>query len=439
MTFGGGDSEFDSATAVATTSDGGLIVVGRTSPIDGFGSDLWIARMTAWGGVLWERAVGGVQHEDVADVLATEDGGCLVVGWTYSYGAGDADGWAVKFSSSGAVEWQRTYGGVGEDQFRAAALSPDGYYVGGVLTDPPTAPDAAGATGPDAWVLELDDAGNILWQERFAGDLTDGVRTLAATPDGVVFSADSNSDFGGHGGVFFFRPWAVCLDGDGGVLWQKTYNYSGGDTWSGVVPLDDGGFVMVGEILVTNFWGGDAWVVRLDEDGDVVWDRRFGDHFGVLDADSGAAVQPTADGGFSVIGSTLTTGAGSQDLWFLKLDANGALEWDATYGGPQFDQAEAMSLAPDGDLYLAGRLQFLPAEPPHVLVSRLRADGSVGPHCDLGSATAPNLWTDVLHVDPVTLAPQSTSIVPADSAAGVTILDRSAALCSPLSGGGARR
>jgi hypothetical protein len=308
--------------------------VGRTNSFGAGISDAWALRMGLGGEVAWEVASGGKGREEFASLLATPDGGCILAGFTESFGAGLEDGWIVKLSAAGLVEWQKTYGGVDLDSFTSLAPSPDGYYVGGSTV--------VVATARDAWVLEIDFSGGVLWQETSGGKGDDRLRSLAATPDGVAFTADSNSSLSGAS-VPFFRPWLVKLDGNGVPAWQKTYNLSGGDTWNHLVALDGGGFEATGEILAAAFFRGDVWVVKLEDDGDVIWDARFGDNFANLGADTGRRVRPMRNGDFMVGGTIETAGA---NPWLLRLDSSGVLLWDRMYGGLSFDNGTSLNGLP---------------------------------------------------------------------------------------------
>jgi len=418
QTFSGADH----VTSIATTDDG-MFVAGNRQTFDAGIFDVWVARLAADGQPLWERRLETSGWDQAESVVATPDGGCIVAGFTGSFGAGFLDGWVIKLASDGATEWQRTYGDAEENRFVSIALSPDGYYVGG--STGPGDPDV------DAWVLELDPLGDILWQRRIGGPWDDRMRSLAATPDGgVIFTANSRSAFAPKRvpdpdpAVPFFRPWVVKLNGDGVSQWQKTYNVSGGDDWSEIVPLADG-YLVVGEIIAAGFFRGDVWIVRLDATGNVLWDRRFGDHFGVLFYDGAVAARQTPDGGFAVLASTLTAGAGSQDWWLLKLDDAGFLQWDAIYGLAGFDGARALDVTPSGDLVAAG---FLGDE---AVVMRLAGDGT--PPCALTSPTASNAWTDSLELAFVAEPTVDTSVAPAPTSVAQTAQASAGFLCAPRS------
>jgi hypothetical protein len=140
------------------------------------------------------------------------------------------------------------------------------------------------------------------------------------------------------------------------------------------------------------FFRGDVWIVRLDEKGNVLWDRRYGDNLFTW-VDSGCDIRPRPDGGFTVLASTGTAGP-SDDLWLLGLDDAGRLQWNATYGGASFDQAGASALTDSGDSVLVGQLGPGPALPADVLALRVGPEGGLpqGPGCDIDGRGKPNAW-----------------------------------------------
>ena len=407
-----GGSQTDSAQDLALLPGGGAIACGRSASGAGGGTDAWVARLSELGEALWQRTLGDTGTEDAQALCALDDGGCLVAGRTSSHGAGGLDGSLTRLDADGEVIWMRTYGTALDDEFTSLSAAPggDAFYVGGVLTDP--------VSGLDAWVLKVDGAGDVLWQQRFAGSRNEGVNDLDTTLDGgVVLTADSNSIFGlpesASSGVAFFRPFVVRLAADGSIVHQRTFDYSGGDSFRRIVALDSGGFLAVGEILATGFFGGDLWVVRLDEQMAPLWERRLGDHFGINSGDRGVAVAPTPDGGFAVLASTATAGAGFEDLWYVRLAADGALLTDTTLGGVGFDQAGDLAVRGNGAAWIAGQVQLGVGGNIDALVMRLPLDGDLD-GCQLMSRTAPGSWNDTLQVDEVFAPGVATAVVPGD-------------------------
>ncbi len=419
--YGGPDSE---TINDCDRGQSGFFLAGFTNSVGMGGLDLWVAKLTERGAASWQVAIGGAANDQAHEVVATSDGGCIAAGQTNSFGAGGNDGWIVKLDANGVIEWQKTYGGRGSEGFTTIAASPRGYYVGGSVNFQ--------EAEQDAWVLEIDPTGTIIWQEFFDNNKTDWITSIAPTPDGLVFVANSNSDFLGRpSNIPFFRPWLVRLDPDGGVRWSKTYNMSGGDMWNHISTTRDGGFVATGEILAAAFFRGDFWIVRLDGAGTPVWDQRFGDNFGFLDADIGGQVRETLDGGFLAVGSTNTGGAGSQDAWLVKVDSNGQHLWNKTYGTSGFDSANAMALGDSGQVLVAGTVQIVSPEPFDGLAMLVESDGSLLGHCGLSGEGEPNIWTTELEIDVVVVSPTPTAYEGVPSNAVGVAFNAQSMLCGP--------
>ena len=404
----------------AQMRNGSLQVCGQVVPLSGGLGDAWVTRMSPRGVVRWHLTMGGSARDEFAAMVPTPDGGSLLAGFTNSFGAGGEDGWLVKVGPKGKVQWQKTYGGVGDDQFTALVPSPNGYYLGGSF--------GTATSGDDVWILEVDALGAVLWQESLGGNKTDNLRSLVATPDGLAFVATSNSDFA-KPSVPFGRPWLVKLDPEGAVLWQKSYSYSGGDAWGHLTALEDGGFLATGEILYAAFFRGDAWVVRLDAAGDVLWDRRFGDNFGNLWWDSAIEAHETPSGGFLVAAITATVAPVFEDLWLIELGPDGSFLGDRVLGGPAAELVDSMIPLRSGGYLVSGST----SEHADALVMSLTAAGTTGPGCGLPEAhSAPNIWSGPVSIGVPTVTPTATTVVPVDSLASSTQpVDQSVYLCEP--------
>lgn len=418
--FGGAGA--DSIQDVIPAAHGGYFAVGVTHSFGQGQADGWVARVDARGVSVWERAIGGPQADELRSVAATPDGGCVLAGWTRSFGAGGSDGWVVKLAADGAVELQHTYGTGRDERFESIALVQGsapvpGYYVGGAM-------DSIEGD-EDIWVLGLDPFGAPVWQEVFSGSKDDDLSALTATPGGVVLVANSNSGFGVPGPeVPFFRPWILSLDGSGQSLWQRTFNVSGGDALHDVQALPGGGLVLTGEVLAMAFYRGDVWVMRLDAQGNLVWNTYIGDNLQTFFVDTGRKVRATPSGGFLVAASTATAGQGSEDAWVLRLNSAGDLVQDRTLGGSGFDNALALAVSPTGEAIVGGFVQAPHLGSLDAFLTRIGPDVSAPEHasCWSPAETGPNVWAVAPDGGSPSVQPAPTSVVPVASAARVTVL-----------------
>jgi hypothetical protein len=227
------------------------------------------------------------------------------------------DFWVLKLDASGNVQWQKTYGGVDDDRARSIQQTSDGGYVAAGWTK------SFGAGNSDYWVLKLDASGNVQWQKTYGGADWDYTSSIQQTADGGFVVEGYSVSFGAGNWDF----WVLNLDASGNVQWQKTYGGAGDDRTSSIQQTTDGGYVVAGNTVSFGAGSNDFWVLKLDASGNVTWQKTYGSN----DRDRAYSIQQTADGGFVVAGRTTSFGAGGEDSWVLKLDANGEIDASCTF------------------------------------------------------------------------------------------------------------
>lgn len=307
-----GGAEDDTFAAVVNAAAGGFVAVGTTRSFDVVGQDAWVARLDAQGRSLWQNAYGGTGNETASAIWSPLDGGYWVAGSTSSGSAGGDDGWVWRLDAAGEVIWQMAYGGAAVDTFAAVVGTTDGNFVVAGETW------SFGAALSDAWVLKLDREGNVLWQNRYGGALADGARALQPTADGGVVVA-GYTDSLGMGGR---DAWVWQLDTAGEVVWQFALGDVGTDETHGLLRLPDKGLLVVGATDSFGAGNGDAWAARLDANGQLVWQRAYG---GSVAADAANSVALGQAGGTLLAGHTFAFGAGAADAWLLLVDDAGGV------------------------------------------------------------------------------------------------------------------
>jgi hypothetical protein len=361
-TYGGTNENYD-AYAIAPTFDGGYVVAGRIGSFDRPGKwDVWVLKLDGQGDVQWQKTYGGPDAEWALAITPTSDGGYIMAGMTRSFGAGLGDVWVLKLDGRGNIQWQKTYGGSGEDSANAIALTSDGgYVVAGEI-------DSFGAGSIDVWVLKLDGQGDVQWQRTYGGANVDEASAITSTPDGGYIVAGMTRSFGaGKSDI-----WVLKLDGQGNVEWQKTYGGTGDDVAYAITPTSDGGYVVTGWTLSFGAGLGDVWVLKLDGQGNVQWQKTYGGK----GRDEARAIVSASDGGYVLVGMTASF-TGSYDAWVLKLDAQGDVQWQKIYGGANYDGAHAIARTGDGVYVMAGKTQSFGVGEGDVWVLKLGADGSI--------------------------------------------------------------
>ena len=173
-------------------------MVGYTSSFGAGAQDVWLVKTDSAGTMQWNKTYGGTSVEQAYTVVQTTDGGYVFTGFTASFKTGPSgyDAWLVKTDSAGTMQWNKTYGGTGNDLGSSALQTVDGGYVIGGMTA------SFGAGGQDAWLIKTDAAGNALWSKTYGGVNNDVFWSVALTNDGGYMVAASTDSFGfGTAGV----------------------------------------------------------------------------------------------------------------------------------------------------------------------------------------------------------------------------------------------
>jgi hypothetical protein len=330
-------------------------------------------------------------------IQQTSDGGYIVAGEAYSFGAGGSDACVLKLDGDGNVQWQKTYGGSNLDSASSIQQTSDsGYIVAGQT-------GSFGAGFYDAWVLKLDGDGYVQWQKTYGGTDSDFVNSIQQTSDSGYIVAGQTGSFSAGS----YDVWVLKLDGDGYVQWQKTYGgAANNDSANSIQQTSDNGYIVAGQTQSFGAGGYDAWVLKLDGDGYVQWQKTYGG----TSEDEVYSIQQTSDNGYIVAGQTYAFGAVYSDAWVLKFDGNGYVQWQKTYGGTaNNDSANSIQQTSDGGYIVAGftTLQSLYRDT-DVWVLRLDANGCIN-NCSIGGNISDAQVSDTF------ATVQDTSVTAADS------------------------
>lgn len=317
----------------------------------------------------FNKVYGGTNRDGAASIAKANDGGYVVAGSAQSLdndvtgNHGLSDAWVFKVDNLGKMLWQKALGGPGYDGANSVVATPDGgsviagYAAGGG--------DVKGNHGfSDAWVVKLDRLGNLVWQKALGGSSTDEAYSISSSSDGGYLVAGRTASIdgdvnGNHGG---FDAWVIKLDASGTLIWQKVLGGSGYDGASSVISTAGGGCIVAGFTTSKdgdasgNHGNLDAWLVSLDGKGNIQWQKEVG---GGSD-DEAKSITSTADGGLIMAGGTRSyygDATGSYEggnAWIVKLDKAGNTLWQKALGGTDFDYAFSVATTADGGYVMAG-------------------------------------------------------------------------------------
>lgn len=234
--------------------------------------------------------------------------------------------------------WNQTYGGTGMERAYAILQTADGGFILAGFTL---------ITDADMWLVKTDENGLEQWNQTYGGGWGgDLARSLIQTTDGGFALAGYTYSYGAGGSDM----WLVKTDMNGLPQWNQTYGGIRFDSAFALLQTLDGGFVLAGETESYGVGWSDIWLVKTDRNGFPQWNHTYGG----VSSDRALALLQTTDEGFVLAGETESYGAGRTDMWLVKTDRDGIMQWNQTYGGTYNDIAFALLQTRDDCFVLAG-------------------------------------------------------------------------------------
>jgi len=458
-TLGGADYEWCSPFQI--TKDGGLIVGGFSSSNAGFeksensrgffGSyDYWVVKLDKRGKIEWDKTLGGMGDEFSHTIYQNPNGEYVIGGSSNSNISGEKsensrggfDYWLVKLDKNGKKTWDKTAGGDGEDFFAVFEVTNQGdYLIAGSsnsnLSGEKSEGCRSGGFGPtDYWVVKMEECGKVKWDKTVGGTSDDRIvniidngndhyllggsswsfisgdktqmpvgsqdfwivdlsigkfgiptintqKTIGGYADdilkaegadltrdgGWIIGASSASDIGFEKTGYNrgnFDYWVVKYDRYHNIEWEKTIGGSDYDELMSIHQTFDGGYILAGnsssnqsgERSENSRGGFDIWIVKLDKFGNIQWDKSLGGS----DNEFVSSIIQLRDGGYlvggysasNVSGEKSENSKGGYDMWTIKIDNTGHVLWDKTIGGSDNEFNNYLQLTSDGGYVSAG-------------------------------------------------------------------------------------
>lgn len=327
-----------------------------------------IAISNAQPAVEWKKCYGGSNTDGFFDIKNTSDGGYVAAGYARSTDGdvagnkGYIDCWVVKLDASGNIQWQKCLGGsLGEWVAAINQTTDGGYIIAGYSYS--SDGDITGHHGDfyetDVWVVKLDASGNMQWQNSMGGTDDDYAEDVKQTPDGgYIVAGSAYSTDGDISNPWWssYDFWIVKLDDLGNIQWEKTL---GGEYWDQSFEIHltaDGGYIAGGATDYSINRGVDIWVVKMDSTGNIQWENNYGG----TESDWAYSLKPALDGGYIVVGKTRSTNGdvsgahGAEDGWIVKLDNAGNLLWQKAIGGTNIEELQDVEVTSDGGYIVTG-------------------------------------------------------------------------------------
>jgi hypothetical protein len=309
------------------------------------------------------KAIGGKNDDWGFSLIQTSDGGYAIAGPTQSFGAGLLDVYFVRLDAHGNLQWTTIIGGPHREEGTSLIQTSDGgYAITGATT-------SFGVGEADVYVVKLDANGNLQWTKTIGGKKEDVSLSLIQTSDGGYAIAGTTRSFGaGYADVYVIK-----LDANGNLQWTRTIGGPADEIGFSLIQTSDGGYAIAGPTQSFGAGKWDVYVVKLDTNGNLQWTKTIG---GKKD-DVGTSLIQTSDGGYAIAGYTESFGAGGLDVYVVKLDANGNLQWTKTIGRKKEDVGFSLIQTSDGGYAIAGATTSFGVGEADVYVVKLDANGNL--------------------------------------------------------------
>jgi len=321
--------------------------------------DPWVVCTDSVGNLLWERCYGGSDGDGPHKIIKINENFFYLLNYSVSTDGDVQNGragnfWVVKINASGDIIWENSYGGsVNGEEVRDAILMPDkGLLLMGRITS--TGGDVTTHYGmADIWFCRIDSLGTIEWQKTFGNQGQENAIKLKLTSQNTVLMIGCHGESGGmidcpDPGNDEADVWIIEMDLQGTLLNQYCYGGTRWDQGYDILELENG-YAFVGVTIsndgdVSGFHGFewteyyDIWMVKIDFSGNIIWQKCLGGY----NSDYPVYLTQTGDGGFIIIGDTWSSDGdvtgnhsdtGRADIWVVKLNSEGELEWDHCFGG----------------------------------------------------------------------------------------------------------
>jgi len=335
-TYGG--IEGDAGYSVCQTSDGGYIITGYSNSFPPGPREVYLVKVDSLGDALWTRTYGGINGDAGYSVCQTSDGGYIITGYT-TVTASNSDVYLIKTDSIGDTMWTRAYGGdINDGGLSVKETIDNGYIITGYKD--------SYSTSRDVYLIKTNLNGDTLWTKTFGGSEGDIGSSVQQTSDsGYIITGFTGSFGAGSSDVYLIK---TNLNGD--ALWTKTFGGSELDIGNSVQQTFDDGYIIAGYTGSFGAGGFDVYLIKTNLNGDTLWTKTFGGY----DWDVGYSVQQTFDGGYIIAGKTESFGAGGYDAYLIKTDSLGDTLWTRTYGGLDVEEGRSVQVTSDAGCIITG-------------------------------------------------------------------------------------
>ena len=288
---------------------------------------------------------GAGAYSDFAAIIKTADGGFAATGYTELNGA-KGEVLLVKLDATGNIQWSKTYGTDSVDAGAALQQMPDGgFAIAGYTYGSPN--DVA---YDDGLLIRTNANGNLLWSKAFGGNDYDEFAALTLQDSMLVASGNTSSFGTGLEAGLITRT-----DASGNLDWAVAASQNLFQAYQAVIKTSDGNYLAAGQTLKSGSLSFDPFIVNYNNDGSVLWSKRFG----ITGGQVIYAIAEAKDGGYVFTGTSPASVANSSpEILIAKIAHDGTFEWAKTFGSPFYDRAQSIVINSDSSITVAGHTRI---------------------------------------------------------------------------------
>jgi uncharacterized delta-60 repeat protein len=300
-----GGKKTDKGIAISRSADGNLLILGEGKSFEHGGQDLYVAKLSLEGKVIWEKSLGGDRDEYAGGIAGTNDGGVLLIGDSESFSKkGYKDIYIVRLDKNGKMLTTKTIGGKLNDEANAMTRTADGNFMMVGSREIKNSGDA------DFFLMKLNQNGEKIWARTLGEGYNDVLYAVAPTPDGGIVATGKTRSYSSTQTdlpIMYFNK-------DGKLIWFKIYGFAYYDEANAITMTKDGNYMVAG---TTNSMGKgdyDNYILALDKKGNLLWSNTYGG----INKDIAHGITRTTDGAVVLVGES-DSYSRSKKFFMIKL------------------------------------------------------------------------------------------------------------------------
>jgi len=321
----------------------GYIMVGYTKSFNSSGENIYVVKTNLEGQLIWQKTYGGMGDDNGWSIKQTHDNSYIIVGFSNSFGNGDWNIFAIKIDQNGNEIWSKNYGGAKDEYaWDLVVTSDNSYTIIGQTNDTEN-----GET--TSMCVRIDSVGNIIWKNQLHGFAMNRAFSIVEEENksflftGLISAGKDNLD-----------GFVAEVTSQGNLEWIKTYGGDQNDLGHSIKVGEDSHFLMFGYSKSYGTSNNSPWLVKINSKGEEVWNYTYGSHS--EERIVGGFI--TTDNSCILLGYVIKESdqGANWDILLLKVDTMGNLDWLKTYGGKQNEESgQNLLISETGDIIFTGR------------------------------------------------------------------------------------